>query len=162
MVASSPFGRNSAARSNTRLDNTDSTMAAVPFSAPCPAGQLVHFEKAQRKRKPMVDANDRRAACACADNWGSAVRHTLAGLCACACASVTHPSFALTKPPTTAHLVGQIPVSTGGSDLVSAEAIDAQPFQTGLGWLRTGIVDPNIPGEGGGHRRAGVTLRPAL
>lgn len=35
------------------------------------------------------------------------------------------------------------------------------PLQTGLGCLGVGIVDADVPGEGGGNRRASQILRPA-
>ena len=100
--------------------------------------QLVHFEIAQRKRKPEVDADDRR------DILGQAVREPLRD-------AASRPVLARAR--WRRHFL------RCGSAI---GAIDPEPLQAGLRRLRTGIVDADVPGEGSGRRRAGSTLRPVL
>ena len=99
--------------------------------------QLVHFEIAQRKRKPVVDADDRWAI------FGQAVSQPLGDAPA---------------RPVLARARWREHFLCCGS---AVGAVDAQPLQAGLRCLGTGIVDADVPGKGRNLRHAGLLFRPA-
>ena len=100
--------------------------------------QVMHFEIAQRKRKPVIDADDRR------DILGQALGEPLGN-------AASRPVLARAR--WRRHFLGC---------RSAIGAIDPQPLQAGIGRLGTGIVDADVAGEGRGHRRAGWTLGPVL